>query len=350
VILLVTVSFGMAVTSPASSAKSKNDMYSWFPCWDPNGVDNTVYLHVKVMDSGSRNWANTDKDDFESDAHYTFSITRTKTGWGGWGGSLRYGPSEDSPLPTALYLTDENVTGRAKVSFRPGTGGSYPNQLNFWINEYDSKGAWIGNLGGQKHPYSSTNIYDFEFSLSTNLIPAGNIISFGISFHVNPGTLDCTIYMNEESYYVLPVDRDTDGNGVPDSMDPDDDGDGMPDTWEIKYGLDPKDPLDAHEDLDGDGLSNLEEYLYCTDPTNPDTDGDGWSDYDEIKMGSSPTSASITPEYVESGNILERNIMNIMLGLLACVVLLAVVMVVIIKRDKKPEIVAPPKSKVEIME
>jgi pectate lyase len=47
----------------------------------------------------------------------------------------------------------------------------------------------------------------------------------------------------------------------------DSDGDGMPDWWEKKYGLNPNDPSDAAQDRDGDGYTNLEEYLNGTDPT-----------------------------------------------------------------------------------
>lgn len=46
----------------------------------------------------------------------------------------------------------------------------------------------------------------------------------------------------------------------------DSDGDGMPDSWEKKYGLNPNDPSDAAKDADGDGYTNLEEYLNGTDP------------------------------------------------------------------------------------
>jgi hypothetical protein len=41
----------------------------------------------------------------------------------------------------------------------------------------------------------------------------------------------------------------------------DTDGDGMPDKWEISKGLDPNDPADGALDPDGDGYTNLEDYL-----------------------------------------------------------------------------------------
>lgn len=37
--------------------------------------------------------------------------------------------------------------------------------------------------------------------------------------------------------------------------------DGMPDTWELEHGLDPSDPTDAAGDRNGDGYTNVEEYL-----------------------------------------------------------------------------------------
>ena len=48
-------------------------------------------------------------------------------------------------------------------------------------------------------------------------------------------------------------------------------GDGIPTWWKVKHGLDPYDAADAEEDWDGDGFTNLEEYLYDTDPNDPDS-------------------------------------------------------------------------------
>lgn len=41
----------------------------------------------------------------------------------------------------------------------------------------------------------------------------------------------------------------------------DTDEDGIPDVWEVKHGLNPRDPADGNQDRDGDGYTNLEEFL-----------------------------------------------------------------------------------------
>lgn len=51
----------------------------------------------------------------------------------------------------------------------------------------------------------------------------------------------------------------------------DTDLDGMPDTWETAQGMNPGDKGDAHADQDGDGYTNIEEFLNSTDPYTKDT-------------------------------------------------------------------------------
>jgi pectate lyase len=46
----------------------------------------------------------------------------------------------------------------------------------------------------------------------------------------------------------------------------DSDHDGMPNDWERRHGLDPSDPADGAQDADGDGYTNVEEFLNATDP------------------------------------------------------------------------------------
>jgi Tol biopolymer transport system component len=75
---------------------------------------------------------------------------------------------------------------------------------------------------------------------------------------------------------------DTDADGTIDECDRDDDDDGLNDPFEIEYGLDPLDAVDAELDPDGDGLTNLEEHGLGTNPLLVDSDGDSWLDNIDI--------------------------------------------------------------------
>ena len=79
------------------------------------------------------------------------------------------------------------------------------------------------------------------------------------------------------------------------------DGDGMSGRFERAAGLDPLDPSDAAGDLDGDGLSNLEEHDARTDPRLADTDGDGLTDRGEQLEGSDPRIADTDGDGVADG-------------------------------------------------
>jgi len=87
---------------------------------------------------------------------------------------------------------------------------------------------------------------------------------------------------------LLKLDEDGDGTFEtqkgPDITFADSDGDSLPDAWESQYGTQVNIP-DAGDDPDDDGLTNYQEYMWGTDPLNPDTDGDGILDSLDVCPG-----------------------------------------------------------------
>jgi uncharacterized protein (DUF1800 family) len=75
----------------------------------------------------------------------------------------------------------------------------------------------------------------------------------------------------------------------------DEDNDGMYDSYELTHGFDLNNPSDSLLDKDSDGLSNLLEALFGTDPSRPDSDGDGVSDSLEAAQFTDPNSADSLP-------------------------------------------------------
>ena len=65
-------------------------------------------------------------------------------------------------------------------------------------------------------------------------------------------------------------------------------GESIDDEWEVLHGFNPL-QTNAASDTDQDGLTELEEFTYGTNPHVFDTDGDGLSDGYEIRVGFNPT-------------------------------------------------------------
>jgi beta-glucanase (GH16 family) len=109
------------------------------------------------------------------------------------------------------------------------------------------------NSGGENDPLLDTNV----FSIFVPLYPGSNS---PITYYFEVAAKDaCGTYdTNSVELSVQPL-LDPNKSQV---------GDGIPNGWKQQYNLNPFDPGLAAKDPDGDGMSNLQEYLAGTDPTN----------------------------------------------------------------------------------
>lgn len=85
------------------------------------------------------------------------------------------------------------------------------------------------------------------------------------NLYLRPDAVDERIIQDVRQGTGKIIDDPSEVGGWPD-LDPgipplDSDHDGMPDAWETRHGLNPNNPSDASGDANGDGYSNIEEYL-----------------------------------------------------------------------------------------
>ena len=114
------------------------------------------------------------------------------------------------------------------------------------------------------------------------------------------GTNSAKVVFEEMETFNYPLNATTVYDDYHTIADLDSDGDGLTDLEEDSYGTDPHDP-----DTDHDGLSDKEEFLRGTNPHAVDTDGDGLSDAHEVRIGTNPLSTDSNgngiSDYVEWG-------------------------------------------------
>ena len=139
-------------------------------------------------------------------------------------------------------------------------------------------------------------------SWDSDRVRDGLALSFVVGYGSDPNVVDTdgdglTDGAEVGTYGGDPRFGDTDGDGLTDAQEvalgtslnnPDTDGDGLLDGWEVENQLNPllsAGDDGAEGDIDGDGLTNLQEQSCGGNPRSSDTDGDGLSDALEIANG-----------------------------------------------------------------
>ena|GEM_PF-1619860 len=124
-----------------------------------------------------------------------------------------------------------------------------------------------------------------NFELIFPVLPAVYVVSLKLDYRVydHQGTtiVSNAFLLGGTKDEIMQVDRDEDG--IADGIDTDKDNDGIPDGVELINQLNHLDASDAVGDIDGDGMSNIDEYLAgrFISLLEEDSDGDGVADHQD---------------------------------------------------------------------
>lgn len=197
-----------------------------------------------------------------------------------WGGNSAYGGEAGNQNMIANYYKYGPATGSSKnriVEPSDPTGEWYI--ADNYVYGYPNITAdnWAGGVQGSHwgkvrvdspHPfapvltYTAEEAYELVLADVGAVLPKRDAVDARIIEEVRTGTATYGGTWGAETGI---IDSQTEVGSWPtlQSATPptDTDKDGMPDDWETANGLDLSDPEDRNEDLDGDGYTNLEEYL-----------------------------------------------------------------------------------------
>jgi len=163
-----------------------------------------------------------------------------------------FNPGSQAVNMSGMFISDKASDSR-KWEFPTNTVIPANGYLVLWADEQKSQGPFHLNfkLAGKGETVS---LYDNDHR--ANLLIDARTSGLATA-DISEGCLP------DGSALWLPQNKPTPGaaNDLTDT-----DQDGLPDAWETAYRLNPQSSSDAHLDGDGDGVSNLDEYLTGTNP------------------------------------------------------------------------------------
>jgi hypothetical protein len=158
------------------------------------------------------------------------------------------------------------------LHFPPNDPDGSAEAFRTFVLEIGPEGTMLTTLSSSGEPLAVTpfDVYNPNLTLAA----FGNSFTVALFQQRSDSTLAPENTFGDLDSVMIETVRDID----------DADGDGIPDAYEVENGLDPA-VDDAALDLDGDGLTNLEEYQRGTRANHPDSDGDGLRDGVETGTG-----------------------------------------------------------------
>ena len=172
------------------------------------------------------------------------------------------------------YVADNVIEGNATVSADNWNGGVQPNGGEKWFATIKLDEPWPAMAINQ---HTAEEAYALVLENAGATLPRRDPIDTRIIDEVRNGyaTYEGASYKKlktvaDPSKPVGMIDTQDDVGGWPELKSlpapADSDHDGMPDEWETANGLNPNDARDGALDQDGDGYTNLEEYLNAIGP------------------------------------------------------------------------------------
>lgn len=185
------------------------------------------------------------------------------------------GPSSTSSTDLKIIPADSGTCGAGKAYI----AGNYGSGTN---------GAWSQGFNGScsgRTDIIVTVPAPAPVVLSTNALDAYNSVLAGAG---NSRGIDCNgnWYNRRDAIDTRVINDVKNGTGsiiddpsqvggwisiAPGTPCIDSDHDGIPNVWEVKYGLNPNVSSDANQDLNGDGYTNIEDYINGIVPTTPNS-------------------------------------------------------------------------------
>jgi YD repeat-containing protein len=202
-------------------------------------------------------------------------------------------PSGASTGPISVTVAGQTTKSSTNFTFIPGPAvlSVAPQSIlssstaitlpNFRVTGSSLTGSTFSFLPAFSPPpvtINSANISVDGTSAALSLAIAPNAVGSFLLVATNASGVSGQVSTAANTLQIISPDTDSDGDGLTNIVETAIGtnplnaftlGDGLPDGWQVFYGLSPLDPTNPGKDLDGSGLTVLQDFRLCLSPLNP---------------------------------------------------------------------------------